>query len=90
GTRARADARIVDGPLSALLDDGEGADAADGADGAPRPPYTLITAFDPVGCLTGDGERLSELLSAVAPLAGRGTPVVLAGWGPPERCATSS
>ncbi|MEU2877133.1 SAM-dependent methyltransferase [Streptomyces sp. NPDC007070] len=88
GTHARADARIVDGPLSALLgDDGEGADAADGA---PRPPYTLITAFDPVGCLTGDGERLSERLSAVARLAGRGTPVVLAGWGPPERCATSS
>ncbi|GAB1327320.1 SAM-dependent methyltransferase [Streptomyces sennicomposti] len=92
GTRVRAAARIVDGPLSALLDDGEQGGEADAGDanGAPRPPYTLITAFDPVGCLTGDGERLSELLSAAAPLAGRGAPVVLAGWGPPERCATSS
>jgi SAM-dependent methyltransferase len=83
GAHADAKARILDGPLSDLLDDA-------GADGAPRPPYTLVTAFDPIGCLAGDGERLGELLSAVAPLAERGAPVVLAGWGPPERCATSS
>jgi hypothetical protein len=30
------------------------------------------------------------MLAAATPLAGRGAPVVLAGWGPPERCATSS
>ena len=29
-------------------------------------------------------------LQAGAPLAERGSPVVLAGWGPPERCATSA
>ncbi|GKQ41243.1 hypothetical protein ALMP_77600 [Streptomyces sp. A012304] len=75
--RARARTRLVDGsPL----------DAAD----AQTPAYTLVTAFEPIGCLAGDAEGLVELLSAATPLAARGTPVVLAGWGPPERCATSS
>ncbi|WP_345671227.1 class I SAM-dependent methyltransferase [Streptomyces similanensis] len=83
GAPARATVRIVDGPLTDLL--GEKT-----PDGVPGPPYDLITAFDPVGCLPGDGEQLSELLSAAVPLAGRGAAVVLAGWGPPERCATSS
>ncbi|GHH16127.1 class I SAM-dependent methyltransferase [Streptomyces lanatus] len=62
-------------------------------DDSPRdadPAYTLVTAFEPIGCLAGDSEGLGETLAAVTPLAGRGTPVVLAGWGPPERCATSS
>ncbi|MGX5183179.1 SAM-dependent methyltransferase [Streptomyces avermitilis] len=78
GTRARTDPRIVDGTP-------EDAAAAPG-----EPGYNLVTAFEPIGCATGDAERLGELLAAATPLAGRGTPVVLAGWGPPERCATSS
>ncbi|MEU6123084.1 class I SAM-dependent methyltransferase [Streptomyces sp. NPDC047123] len=76
-SRARGDARLVEGGP---------ADAAD----PDRPAYDLITAFQPIGCTAGDSEGLSGLLEAAAPLAGRGTPVVLAGWGPPERCATSS
>lgn len=80
GTRARGEARLVDGSPGDL------ADAAD----AHTPAYTLVTAFEPIGCLAGDSEGLGETLAAVTPLAERGAPVVLAGWGPPERCATSS
>ncbi|MFI1166696.1 methyltransferase domain-containing protein [Streptomyces sp. NPDC020801] len=75
--RARKGARIVDGSPG---------DAA----GAETPAYTMVTAFEPIGCLAGDSEGLGELLAAATPLTGRGAPVVLAGWGPPERCATSS
>jgi SAM-dependent methyltransferase len=79
-THTRADTRIVEGsPRDA--DDARDAGAA---------AYTLVTAFEPIGCLAGDSEGLGELLAEATPLAGRGTPVVLAGWGPPERCATSS
>ncbi|WP_406196694.1 MULTISPECIES: SAM-dependent methyltransferase [unclassified Streptomyces] len=80
GTRARGEARLVDGSPGDLA-------AAAGAD---SPAYTLVTAFEPIGCLAGDSEGLGEALAAVTPLAERGAPVVLAGWGPPERCATSS
>jgi SAM-dependent methyltransferase len=76
-TRARADTRLVDGSPG---------DAAD----AETPAYTLVTAFEPIGCLAGDAEGLGELLAAATPRAVRGAPVVLAGWGPPERCATSA
>jgi SAM-dependent methyltransferase len=79
-TRTRADTRLTDG-----LPD-EAAAAAD----AKTTAYTLVTAFEPIGCLAGDSEGLGELLEAATPLAERGAPVVLAGWGPPERCATSS
>ncbi|MFJ3308012.1 SAM-dependent methyltransferase [Streptomyces sp. NPDC086549] len=78
GTRARTGARTV---LAGSL-----RDAAD----ADTPAYTLVTAFEPIGCLAGDSEGLGELLASATPLAGHGTPVVLAGWGPPERCATST
>ncbi|WP_461065570.1 type 1 periplasmic-binding domain-containing protein [Streptomyces pseudoechinosporeus] len=77
GTRARAEVRLVDGTPE---------DAAD----VKTPAYNLVTAFEPIGCMAGDSEGLGELLSAATPLAARGTPVVLVGWGPPERCATSS
>ncbi|MEU9989493.1 SAM-dependent methyltransferase [Streptomyces sp. NPDC048045] len=76
-TRARAAATLVDGSP---------ADAA----GAQTPAYTVVTVFEPVGCLAGDAEGLDELLAQALPSAGRGAAVVLAGWGPPERCATSS
>ncbi|WP_309031208.1 SAM-dependent methyltransferase [Streptomyces alfalfae] len=76
GTRARAEATLVEGGP---------ADAADPAASA----YDLITAFHPIGCLAGDSEGLSTLLEGAAPLAARGAAVVLVGWGPPERCATS-
>ncbi|WP_171143232.1 class I SAM-dependent methyltransferase [Streptomyces sp. S3(2020)] len=76
-TRTRADTRIIDGHPR---------DAAD----AETPAYTLVTAFEPIGCLAGDSEGLAGLLAAATPLVERGAPVVLAGWGPPERCATSS
>ncbi|MEU1017937.1 SAM-dependent methyltransferase [Streptomyces sp. NPDC005898] len=74
------------GPGTARLVEGGPADAA----GLGVPAYNLVTAFQPIGCLAGDSEGLSGLLEAATPLAGRGIPVVLAGWGPPERCATSA
>ncbi|MFF7446918.1 MULTISPECIES: SAM-dependent methyltransferase [unclassified Streptomyces] len=77
GTRAPADTRLIDG---------QPGDAA----GAETPAYTLVTAFEPIGCLAGDSEGLAGLLAAATPLVEPGAPVVLAGWGPPERCATSS
>ncbi|MFC9684096.1 methyltransferase [Streptomyces sp. NPDC056948] len=77
GTRTRAEARLVEGsPRDA---------AVPGA-----PAYSLVTAFEPIGCLAGDSEGMSELLAEATPLAERGAAVVLAGWGPPERCATTS
>ncbi len=57
---------------------------------ADAPAYTVVTAFEPIGCRAGDAEGLGELLADAVPLAGRGAAVVLAGWGPPERCATAS
>ena len=77
GTRARGDTRLVEGTPE---------DAA----AARSPAYNLVTAFEPIGCLAGDSEGLGELLASATPLAERGAPVVLAGWGPPERCATTS
>ncbi|MBC2903037.1 SAM-dependent methyltransferase [Streptomyces cupreus] len=77
GARARAGTRLMDGSPR---------DAAD----AETPAYSLVTAFEPIGCLAGDSEGLGELLQGAKPLAERGAPVVLAGWGPPERCTTSS
>ncbi|MEU6032986.1 SAM-dependent methyltransferase [Streptomyces tauricus] len=77
GTRARAGARLTDGEPTDIDDEAAAA-------------YSLVTAFEPVGCVAGDSEGLTEALAAASPLVGRGVPVVLAGWGPPERCATSS
>lgn len=74
GTRARGDTRLV-ARLPMAAD---------------SPAYTLVTAFEPIGCLAGDSEGLAETLAAAVPPVERGTPVVLAGWGPPERCATSA
>ncbi len=75
---ARADAaRVVAGPPGAAADPS-------------APAFTLVTAFEPIGCLAGDSEGLGGLLAEATPLAGRGAAVVLAGWGPPERCATTS
>ncbi|MFH9007532.1 methyltransferase domain-containing protein [Streptomyces afghaniensis] len=76
-TRARAGNRLVDGSPRDTAEPG-------------APAYTLVTAFEPIGCLAGDSEGLGGLLAEATPLAGRGAAVVLAGWGPPERCATTS
>ncbi|MFJ4820054.1 methyltransferase domain-containing protein [Streptomyces sp. NPDC088801] len=77
GTRTGQDARLVDGSPRDT--------AVPGA-----PGYTLVTAFEPIGCLAGDSEGLGGLLAEATPLTQRGAAVVLAGWGPPERCATAS
>ncbi|MFF1305929.1 SAM-dependent methyltransferase [Streptomyces sp. NPDC058307] len=76
GTHARAAIRLVEGAPG---------DTTDGT-----APYTLVTALEPIGGLAGDSEGLSDLLASAKPLAERGAPVALVGWGPPERCATSS
>ncbi|MGY0018978.1 SAM-dependent methyltransferase [Streptomyces sp. cg35] len=75
-------------PTDIQLTDG-GADGMTVAQpGAPL--YNLITAFQPVGCTAGDADGLSTLLASATPLAERGATVALVGWGPPERCTTSS
>ncbi|MFD4544201.1 class I SAM-dependent methyltransferase [Streptomyces bauhiniae] len=75
-----------DGPLDARLVQGDSpADAADDD----TPAYTLVTAYETVGALDNSGD-LGDTLAAALPLAARGAAVVLAGWGPPERCATST
>jgi SAM-dependent methyltransferase len=51
------------------------------------PAFNLVTAFDPQSYTAGD---LVSALSGAAGVAERGSRVVLAGWGPAERCATSS
>lgn len=93
--RARADVRVVDGSPGDMVRRGtaETADAeTSGTDtaGGDSPAYTVVTAFEPIGCLAGDADGLSGQLAEALPLAGRGAAVVLAGWGPPERCATAS
>jgi hypothetical protein len=78
GTRACAGARIVEGsPRQAAPASGE-------------PAYNLVTVFEPLGCAAGDADGLEDQLPAAAALAEHGAPVVLAGWGPPERCSTAS
>ncbi|WP_455355613.1 class I SAM-dependent methyltransferase [Streptomyces sp. SYSU K217416] len=71
---------------SARLVQGGPADAADPGGAT----YNLVTAFQPIGCAAGDTEGLIPALETAAGLAERGSTVVLAGWGPPERCATSA
>ncbi|GAA1371101.1 methyltransferase domain-containing protein [Streptomyces beijiangensis] len=53
-------------------------------------PYNLITAFEPIGCAAGDAEDLLPALKEALGQSERGSAVVLTGWGPPERCATSA
>ncbi|MEU7410527.1 SAM-dependent methyltransferase [Streptomyces sp. NPDC042638] len=77
GTRAGTPVTLLDGPP---------ADAA----GPGTAPYTLVTVFEPIGSLAGDFEGLGELLTGALAPAAPGTAVVLTGWGPPERCATSA
>ncbi|MDH6700407.1 SAM-dependent methyltransferase [Streptomyces sp. MAA16] len=78
--------RAATAPAGARLVFGSPGDAAD----ARTPAFTVVTAFDPVGCLAGDARRLGERLRSAVALAARGAAVVLTGWGPPERCATSA
>ncbi|SCD31718.1 hypothetical protein GA0115240_101812 [Streptomyces sp. DvalAA-14] len=47
--------------------------------------FDVVTAFDPAT----PAAELRPALAAVAGAASPGVTVVLAGWGPPERCATS-
>ncbi|MFF3321015.1 methyltransferase domain-containing protein [Streptomyces sp. NPDC002889] len=71
-----APAQLYDGDLPAAGEPGPG-------------PYNLITAFQPIGCSAGDTEGLTAALAAAVGRSERGSAVVLTGWGPPERCATS-
>ncbi|MFF2330478.1 MULTISPECIES: methyltransferase domain-containing protein [unclassified Streptomyces] len=86
-TRLLPDPGSDDGPPAGQprILDGDPSSAAP-ADGT---PYNLLTAFTPIGCSSGDGERLVDALRSAVPLAARGSTVVLTGWGPPERCATA-
>ncbi|MFI9582531.1 SAM-dependent methyltransferase [Streptomyces sp. NPDC052236] len=73
---AGARAELLDGDASA-------------AEGPGRPPYNLITAFQPIGGAAGDTENLVPALKTSVGLSEHGAAVVLTSWGPPERCATS-
>ncbi|MFI7386973.1 class I SAM-dependent methyltransferase [Streptomyces sp. NPDC049813] len=79
GRRGSGATRLTDGGRDGVPEAGPG-----------EPPYDVITAFQPVGCVAGDSAGLPALLKSVGPLARRGACVVLVGWGPPERCATSA
>lgn len=81
GGRARA--RVLTGGATAVVEAERPSAAAE------RPSYDVITAFQPIGVASGDSDGLGPALAEAVQLADRGTPVVLAGWGPPERCATS-
>ncbi|MFH8338129.1 class I SAM-dependent methyltransferase [Streptomyces sp. AM6-12] len=65
---------------------GHGSPADTGTAGS----YDLITALDPIRCPSGDPQEFAALLAQVLPRTAPGTAVVLAGWGPQERCTTSS
>ncbi|SCD55498.1 hypothetical protein GA0115252_10958, partial [Streptomyces sp. DfronAA-171] len=58
--------------------------------GVDAPPYTVVTAFQPAGATAGDYETLTARLRAALPFTAHGATVVVAGWGPPERCAAST
>ncbi|UNO39713.1 methyltransferase domain-containing protein [Streptomyces sp. MST-110588] len=53
-----------------------------------EPAFNLVTAFHPVGCVSSV-EGLTTSLVTAGRLAERGSPVVLGGWGPAERCSTA-
>ncbi|MDH2391367.1 class I SAM-dependent methyltransferase [Streptomyces sp. HNM0663] len=71
------------GRARAVLVEGAASDAASAG------PFDVIVAFHPIGCTADDCEALVAELEAAVRLAPRGAAVVLTGWGPPERCATS-
>jgi SAM-dependent methyltransferase len=74
-----------EGPGDALMPADRLGEAAGG-----RGPYDVITAFEPIGSVAGEHRSPLSALRWALPSARRGAPVVLAGWGPPERCATAS
>ncbi|MBH1933990.1 methyltransferase domain-containing protein [Streptomyces sp. AV19] len=78
--------RLAAHPAAATARLGTGPD--DVADPDDR-PFTLVTAFDPLYCADGTTRDMAAALARAAARARRGAPVVLAGWGPPERCAAS-
>ncbi|MBT2386971.1 class I SAM-dependent methyltransferase [Streptomyces sp. ISL-11] len=53
------------------------------------PAFNLVTAFDPLYCAGGSARGMAGALARAAEFAEPGAPVVLAGWGPQERCAAS-
>ncbi|MGY1578767.1 SAM-dependent methyltransferase [Streptomyces sp. MN13] len=94
GTHTREGAPAVTASLDGLDKlDGLGTMGTSGTPDAPgrrAGGYDIVTAFEPIGCRAGDSDDLADLLTAAAAYAARGAAVVLAGWGPPERCATST
>ncbi|MGV9853565.1 methyltransferase domain-containing protein [Streptomyces sp. NPDC003442] len=83
GDRARPARLGLGGPESPCVREA----AADAA-------FTVVTAFEPLSALGAGspGATVSAAASTLAAAAAgteRGGAVVLAGWGPPERCATS-
>ncbi|WP_307069348.1 SAM-dependent methyltransferase [Streptomyces sp. B3I8] len=75
------------GPGCARLVDGTPGDAA-AASG--RPGYDVVTVFDPLGPSADGADGPAGRLEEAVPLTEHGGAVVLAGWGPAERCATVS
>ncbi|MER6141778.1 methyltransferase domain-containing protein [Streptomyces sparsogenes] len=75
---------------------GSGSGTGTGTGSGSGSGFTVVTAFEPLSAIgpgggpCGPGDALSGRLAAAAALAEPGSPVVLAGWGPPERCATST
>ncbi|WNI18291.1 SAM-dependent methyltransferase [Actinacidiphila sp. ITFR-21] len=81
GPVTRTTRLLLGGPQDHLSGFPDTPGAADSADGG----FDVVTAFDPAM----PAADLEPALAAVAATASPGCAVVLAGWGPPERCATS-
>jgi len=75
------------GPGCARLVDGTPGDAA-AASGLPG--YDVVTVFHPLGPSADGADGPARRLEEAVSLTERGGAVVLAGWGPAERCATVS
>ncbi|MGX8908584.1 class I SAM-dependent methyltransferase [Streptomyces netropsis] len=90
------DGRRLELARERLIPKGSGGDGTRLGHGGPEcvlepgaPAFNLITAFDPLYCAGGSARGMAEALSRAAACAEHGAPVVLAGWGPQERCAAS-
>ncbi|MDF3147013.1 class I SAM-dependent methyltransferase, partial [Streptomyces sp. T21Q-yed] len=59
-THARADARLVDDSSDDLAAAADVETQAEAHSQTHTPAYTLVTAFEPIGCLAGDSEGLGE------------------------------
>lgn len=84
--RLRAGARAARGAGPGTL---LAADRIGDASGRGLAPFDVVTAFRPIGAVAGETRSPTPALRRAMPLVKRGAPVVLADWGPADRCAAA-